>query len=110
MQSGNFEMVKYIEQFTSLDQSCITASAIGGSIEILQYVFDKGFTWNDSVCQLAMENGHKKFLKYALSHGAPIGRLLRVLAEKNDTSVLQELQGKKCKYNFDTCHGSSVRH
>ncbi len=96
--SGNLEMVKFIEQYNPLDQADMTYVAMGGSIEVLQYYVDKGFNIPDTICEAAAKAGHKDFLRFALSLGAPMSNyLMEAIADMNDVDMVKEVRAKGCK-------------
>eukprot|EP00029_Vermamoeba_vermiformis_P013058 TRINITY_DN7993_c0_g1_i1.p1 TRINITY_DN7993_c0_g1~~TRINITY_DN7993_c0_g1_i1.p1 ORF type:complete len:552 (-),score=48.16 TRINITY_DN7993_c0_g1_i1:90-1745(-) len=99
--SGNLEMVKFIEQYKPLEQNDIFGTAQSGSIEVLQYFLDKGFVLeNSSLCQIAIERGHREFVKFAINHGVPMSEeLIQSSAEKNDAELIKELRAKECPWN-----------
>lgn len=98
--SGSLAMVKFIEQYAPLEQRSVVATAHSGSVEVLQYFIDKGFTLNDpSICTIASNLGRREYLKLALSHGAPMDvNVMKHCARYNDVDLIRELHSRGCKW------------
>ena len=93
-------MIKYIEQYLPLNSSSIYSSATIGSIKVLQYYLDRGFTLKEHVmlCTLAAEKRQWEYLKFALDHGAPMSaQVMAALAGANAIELMRELRAKGCK-------------
>lgn len=99
--SGSLAMVKFIEQYAPLEQQSVVATAHSGSVEVLQYFIDKGFTLNDpSICTIASNLGRREYLKLALSHGAPMDvNVMKHCARYNDVDLIRELHSRGCPWN-----------
>ena len=96
-------MVKFIEQYFPLKPSDMSGSAYKGSIDILQYYLDKGFTLTEDtfICSTAAEHRQWKYLKFAFDHGAPMSAdLMAALAKANAVELMRELRDKGCKELF----------
>ncbi len=92
LQENHFAIVKWlveevrcpiIDLETELPSTEVCAGAAHcGNLEMLKYLREKHFAWDESIFESATKRGHVHILKYAYEHGCQI--------EKKTTSPRQQ--------------------
>ena len=54
-----------------LDENVVELAAMGGNLELVQWLRGKGCPWNKHACQLAVAGGHVEVLRWARENGCP---------------------------------------
>jgi hypothetical protein len=100
---------KYSAYYSDYPKPCVIAAKIG-YIEILEYMYSKFGTtyfWNDKtkhLCEIAAENGHLNFLKYAHEHGCDWDKGVCIAAVKNGhLDCLKYAHENNCPWNKHVC-------
>lgn len=101
-QSGNLEVVKFVEQYTPLEQDDVAFIAYGGSTEVLQYYLDKGFHLTDKrTCEAAANVDNFDFIRFAVSRGGQLSTsIMSLIASREDDDTLdlvKEMRALGCK-------------
>ena len=83
----------------AVGQVDVLAAAIGGHLEVLQWVRANGCPWDERTCWGAAEGGHLEVLQWARANGCPwSGETCEFAAKGGDVEVLRWACANGCPY------------
>ena len=89
------------------DRLCVWA-AKEGQLEILKWLRENDFPWDEKTCRLAAGGGHLEILRWAHSNGCPFDKKTRAwAAREGHLEVLQWLRANGCPWNEETCESAA---
>merc|ERR1711934_692323 len=84
-------------------------AAVGGHLEILQWLRSEGCPWDSRACSCAASGGHLETLKWLRSEGCPWDEeTCRSAAEHGHLEVLKWLRSEGCPWDEKACSGAAV--
>jgi len=86
------------------DTSVCAEAARGGHLELLAYLRECGFAWNERTCSEAIRGGHLDVLRFARTHGCPwTSRVLAEAATDGDPKMLRWMYENGCEPDLTAC-------
>ena len=91
------------EQESLFDENTCEFAALGGQLEVLKYLHEKGCPWNEGTCANAAEGGHLEVLKYAHENGCPLHEATcQYAAKEGHLDVLKYAHKNGCAWGVET--------
>ncbi|SOB74041.1 ankyrin repeat [Cedratvirus lausannensis] len=101
---GHWEILKWVKDRGYLSERFCSNAALGGRLDILQWLRANGCDWDVWVCADAALGGHLEVLKWARANGCPWDTwTCRNAAAGGHLEVLQWARSQGCPWNENTC-------
>ena len=107
--SGHLKIFKYWTH-AKIDQHTCAYAALGGQVEVLEYLREKRCPWGKDTTYWAALGGHLEVLKYAHKYQCPWSvRTCEAAAKGGHLEVLKYLYRNGCRWNEYTCVAAAER-
>ena len=85
-----------------------TFAALGGQLEVLMWLIDNGYPWDERTCAHAAYGGHLEVLKYAHEKGCPWDAdTCQEAARGGHLEVLKYAHENGCPWDWRTCRAAA---
>jgi len=102
---GNLDVIIYLHENGYIwNESCCEGASAYGQLEVLKYLHENGCPWNEKCCEKASSEGHLECLKYLHENGCPWNAKSTHFASQNRHSeVLKYLHVNGCPCYEECC-------
>lgn len=108
---GHLEIVRWLREHDfPWNQDVTRAAAASGRLEILQFLFANGCPWHNDLCADACRGGHLNVLRWLHNRGLPLTtETCSCAALSGNLEMVQFLRAHGCPWNRETVRCARIR-